>query len=764
MATVVNTRDVLLLGASTRILWTGVRGIKIAADAATFSVTNAGVPTPATINFTSTLNGISGTINWSVVLGTATLTSSTGATTSLVYASMTSKVITVRATIVDGGVTYTDEFTVSKVVDGNTGTSGTNALLMSMSATSQVFRISKANVASPSSITFTAWRNNVTGANFSVTSGTATLTGISGDTATLTYANMSSDVVTVRVADNTNSYADTVTIVKVREGIDAISGYLSNESVSLPADESGVVLSYSGCGGNFIVYYGAVDVTSSCTFSVLSNPSSLTPTNNIVTSGASAGTYAITGGMNVPQSASVTYRATYTNAFGTVFTLDKVFSITKSRTGSTGATGAQGTTGSAARIAYVKTTGTLSPSPSLSTVSGDTFPATGTWGESNAWQNYPPSIVAGEQVWQTTGTYNYLTNQTTWVAPYLSNLKVGTLSALTVNTGTLTVDASGYIRGGQTGYNTGTGFWLGYDSATYKMSVGSSTQGITWDGSALTVKGNLQVDDAAISGTTMTGSGAKFNSDGTFCVGSAAVRNVTGNGYASYGGNITYDGTNMYLNGIIRAENGSDGIVFKAAGFVSSNVGNLVKICSIDNLIRVDRPAGTTLPAVYLNDTTSTSTEMLYVTNSSAFTGTSMSTFVSSAGDSITASAPSAKNAVKLSSGRLGFGSSVPIDLNGSMGSSGQTLISQGSGSTPAWGKTIDGGAATSDGSGNATIAVVMPNANFGFSACPTAGKIVTVTSVTNTGGNNYNVVVQTQTSSTGAAAAGVPFRWTAIG
>lgn len=732
MATVVNTRDVLLLGASTRILWTGVRGIKIAADAATFSVTNAGVPTPATINFTSTLNGISGTINWSVVLGTATLTSSTGATTSLVYASMTSKVITVRATIVDGGVTYTDEFTVSKVVDGNTGTAGTNALLMSLSASSQVFRISKSNVASPSSITFTAWRNNVTGANFSVTSGTATLTGISGDTATLTYANMSSDVVTVRVADNTNSYADTVTIVKVREGIDAISGYLSNESVSLPADESGVVLSYSGCGGNFIVYYGAVDVTSSCTFSVLSNPSSLTPTNNIVTSGASAGTYAITGGMNVPQSASVTYRATYTNAFGTVFTLDKVFSITKSRTGSTGATGAQGTTGSAARIAYVKTTGTLSPSPSLSTVSGDTFPATGTWGESNAWQNYPPSIVAGEQVWQTTGTYNYLTNQTTWVAPYLSNLKVGTLSALTVNTGTLTVDASGYIRGGQTGYNTGTGFWLGYDSGTYKFSIGSSSQNLKWDGGALTMTGNLQVNTAAVSGTTMTGSGAQFNSSGTFALGSDTS-------------NLTYNGS------ILKFNTYGGGITF----------GNAFG----DNLMLVTRSSSTLLPAFYISDTSSSGTESFYITNTASFSGASLAAFDASAGDALKLSATSSKNALRLQAGRLRFGSSsVPIDLNGSMGSSGQTLISQGSGSTPAWGKTIDGGAATSDGSGNATIAVVMPNANFGFSACPTSGKIVTVTSVTNTGGNNYNVVVQTQTSSTGAAAAGVPFRWTAIG
>jgi len=58
----------------------------------------------------------------------------------------------------------------------------------------------------------------------------------------------------------------------------------------------------------------------------------------------------------------------------------------------------------------------------------------------------------------------------------------------------LNVGASGSIRGGQTDYNTGTGFFLGYSGAAYKFSIGSGTTGVTWDGSALTVNGAVVTD------------------------------------------------------------------------------------------------------------------------------------------------------------------------------------------------------------------------------------------------------------------------------
>lgn len=57
--------------------------------------------------------------------------------------------------------------------------------------------------------------------------------------------------------------------------------------------------------------------------------------------------------------------------------------------------------------------------------------------------------------------------------------------------GDVQVDATGNIRGGQSGYNAGTGFFLGYSGGAYKFSLGTSSQGITWDGSTFNVNGAL---------------------------------------------------------------------------------------------------------------------------------------------------------------------------------------------------------------------------------------------------------------------------------
>jgi hypothetical protein len=99
-------------------------------------------------------------------------------------------------------------------------------------------------------------------------------------------------------------------------------------------------------------------------------------------------------------------------------------------------------------------------------------------------------------LYQSDGIYDPTTGNTVWSTPYISSLKVGTLSAITVNTGaltiqnTLTVSSTGNIQGGQTDYNTGTGFFLGYSGSAYKFSIGSSSAALLWDGSSLSLTGN----------------------------------------------------------------------------------------------------------------------------------------------------------------------------------------------------------------------------------------------------------------------------------
>lgn len=65
-----------------------------------------------------------------------------------------------------------------------------------------------------------------------------------------------------------------------------------------------------------------------------------------------------------------------------------------------------------------------------------------------------------------------------------------TLLNLTVG-GSLNISTSGNIKSGQTAYNTGTGWFMEYNSGTPRFSIGDTTtsNSLTWDGSTLRVNG-----------------------------------------------------------------------------------------------------------------------------------------------------------------------------------------------------------------------------------------------------------------------------------
>jgi hypothetical protein len=132
------------------------------------------------------------------------------------------------------------------------------------------------------------------------------------------------------------------------------------------------------------------------------------------------------------------------------------------------------------------------------------------------WSAQVPTLTTGQQVWQSDGIFNPTNNETIWEVPYLSSLKVGNLSAISTNTGSLTVSGNvtignfGNIRGGQTAYNTGTGFFLGYSGSAYKFSIGSSTVNMLWDGTAFTVNGAAITGGTIKIGTGSSPSGAVF--------------------------------------------------------------------------------------------------------------------------------------------------------------------------------------------------------------------------------------------------------------
>lgn len=138
------------------------------------------------------------------------------------------------------------------------------------------------------------------------------------------------------------------------------------------------------------------------------------------------------------------------------------------------------------------------------------------------------------------GQVNYLTTDDTlwrwdgvaWIstvdgADILANsitagkLAVANLSAITaslgeITSGIITLDASSHIKGGQSAYNVGTGFFLGYSGAAYKFSLGvAGGAGLLWDGAALTINGGGTFS-GALSAANGTFAGSLSAASGTF--------------------------------------------------------------------------------------------------------------------------------------------------------------------------------------------------------------------------------------------------------
>lgn len=76
---------------------------------------------------------------------------------------------------------------------------------------------------------------------------------------------------------------------------------------------------------------------------------------------------------------------------------------------------------------------------------------------------------------------------------------VGGTGNINTLSGSLNVGTLGSVIGGKANYSDATaGFFLGYDSSAYKLKIGTGTKYLQWDGTDLTIQGN-------ITGSTITG-------------------------------------------------------------------------------------------------------------------------------------------------------------------------------------------------------------------------------------------------------------------
>lgn len=337
MAAIANSLDRILQASVPRFAPATDRAFFVSPEVAIFKVTN-GVASPSSFNFTPTLLNMAGTVTYVPSAGLAIAVN--GNNFSLDYSNMTVAAGTVVATVVVDGVTYTRTINVSKLVDGIA------PKILDLAASSQVFQINKAGAGSPGSIELVAYGQNLTGTpNFTILSGTATLAiGTDNTRKQLTLPNMSSDTVTVQVAQD--GQVDTITIVKVREGADganAVAGFLTNESQTVPANLDGSTISMAGATTTMKVYVGATDDSSNWTYtgSPASSATAITYTlgaaNGVLTASA------LNAGVDAAYVDITAARTGYAS-------VTKRFSLAKSKTGPQGVTGATGATGTRGNV------------------------------------------------------------------------------------------------------------------------------------------------------------------------------------------------------------------------------------------------------------------------------------------------------------------------------------------------------------------------------------------------------------------------------
>jgi hypothetical protein len=569
MATIINDKDKILQASAIRLGTSSSNFIYFSTPAPVFKVVDT-VATPSSYAIEAKFQGqISGTVAWSVVSGTVSSTSGqSGNTWTLAYANMTSDVLVIRATLNYLGGIYTSDLTVTKVFNGADGTIGISPIVIDYSNDSHNVPVNGTGVETwtGSGGVVTIYEgstallldSNTQATTYPTTNGSyrVNITLLSGDT--LTEPTITGATTTSCTLGDWAGNLTTVTVYRITAYIRSAAGVTSTlitDATITPSFQGADATVYSITRSIAAIYRSTAGVynPTTITFSAFSTLGSGTPTaysgRFIVSTSTDGVSYTNRYTSSVDQS-SYTYtilagvnfvRVRLYLAGGTTVQLDEETTPVVEQ----GAVGGTGTTGNSARICYTKTTlSSLATTPTTITTTGSTsYPPNGSWGSGTVWQATAPTIVAGESVYQSDGIYSPATNNTVWNVPYLSNLKVGNLQAISTNTG------------------------------------------------SLTVTGDFKSNTAAISGTTMTGSGGILYANGTFAFGSST-------------NNITYNGSTVTLNGkFVSAGNFSGGTI-SGTGW-----GGTVTI------------GGSSLPAMVVRRTAG-SLEGLQVYESSAISGT----------------------------------------------------------------------------------------------------------------------------------------------
>jgi hypothetical protein len=403
-----------------------------------------------------------------------------------------------------GGVTITKDFTVTRAKDG---LSPVNIYL------SQAAIAIPAN-ADGSSPDFTNASTTVsifeggTDVSSSWSVSASPSTGITGTLSTRTYTltGMTVDTGYVEFTASRSGYTNLVirlAVSKAKKGTDGTNGLsatMTLDAVTLMSYADGTVISFTPAAGRIYVYSGGTDVTSSATLSATATD--CTGTVNTATdtpvSGQPKGYYRVTA-MSA-DTATLKIDATYSGT-----TITKFFSLSKNKVGYEIVGTLPSTNLFEGRIVFLTTDDKLYRYTGTSWTTA--VPAVDITGQIVETQITNGSIstakIAANAVTATEIASNaIISDKINAGAVIAGKISVTNLAAINadmgnITAGTIVLPSAGFIRSGQTAYNSGTGFYIGNDSGTPKLSLGNSSgKRITWDGTDFTVAGGIVVTDS----------------------------------------------------------------------------------------------------------------------------------------------------------------------------------------------------------------------------------------------------------------------------
>ena len=169
------------------------------------------------------------------------------------------KDINVTAVFTDPGTKQTNTINETWYIISD-GADGISSKTVSLATSGQVFIKAKDGTITPSSITLTATKDNISGSlDFSASNG-ITLGG-SGLTRTIAKEEISgsetSTVVTISGSEDGVVFQDSVSIIRVDTGTDGLTILNTNQAHMFPADATGSILDFSNSGTHLSIFEGA---------------------------------------------------------------------------------------------------------------------------------------------------------------------------------------------------------------------------------------------------------------------------------------------------------------------------------------------------------------------------------------------------------------------------------------------------------------------------------------------------------------------------